>query len=168
MRGKVFRGATVMGSPGVKVFIRVMHMRRGLPLISALQEPHLPALQFHRTARSPACVAWMAWMTSSTTIPSWAGRRYSVKAAPLASQRQVPGGVELAAAAHAHAADTLREHGDLLERLPELALVADDADERLHAFLEVGMDRVRVLVARVLEGYPDGAGRRLRLPRVHP
>src|SRR5437762_2098921 len=35
-----------------------MHMSRGLPLISAEQEPHLPALQFQRTARSLACVAW--------------------------------------------------------------------------------------------------------------
>ena len=27
----------------------------GIPLISAEHEPHLPALQFQRTARSPAC-----------------------------------------------------------------------------------------------------------------
>jgi hypothetical protein len=45
-------------------------MRRGLPLTSALHEPHLPALQFQRTAMSGACVAWMRWMTSSTTMPS--------------------------------------------------------------------------------------------------
>ncbi len=31
-----------------------MHISRGLPLISAEQEPHLPALQFQRTARSVA------------------------------------------------------------------------------------------------------------------
>ena len=37
-----------------KMFIRVMQARRGLPLISMLHEPHLPALQFQRTARSPA------------------------------------------------------------------------------------------------------------------
>ena len=58
MIGNVFIGATVMVSPGVKMSIRVMHMRRGLPLISALHEPHLPALQFQRHARSPAWVAW--------------------------------------------------------------------------------------------------------------
>ena len=29
-----------------------MHISFGLPLISAEHEPHLPALQFHRTARS--------------------------------------------------------------------------------------------------------------------
>ena len=52
-------GDTVMVSSGLKVFMRVMHMRRGLPLISALHEPHLPALQFQRTARSGAWVAWM-------------------------------------------------------------------------------------------------------------
>ena len=50
-----------------------MHISRGLPLISALHEPHLPALQFQRTARSGACVAWMRWMTSSTTMPSSTG-----------------------------------------------------------------------------------------------
>ena len=33
-----------------------MHMSFGLPLISAEHEPHLPALQFQRTARSLACV----------------------------------------------------------------------------------------------------------------
>ena len=38
-------------------FSRVMHIRRGFPLISAEHDPHLPALQFHRTARSLACSA---------------------------------------------------------------------------------------------------------------
>ena len=76
-----------MVSPGVNVSIRVMHMRRGLPLISALHEPHLPALQFHRHARSPAWVAWSVWMTSSTTMPSCEGTRYSTNAPPLASPR---------------------------------------------------------------------------------
>ena len=33
-----------------------MHMSLGMPLISAEQEPHLPALQFQRQARSLACV----------------------------------------------------------------------------------------------------------------
>ena len=37
--------------------MRVMHESRGLPLISMLHEPHLPALQFQRTARSFACCA---------------------------------------------------------------------------------------------------------------
>ena len=32
-----------------------MHISFGLPLISAEHEPHLPALQFQRTARSGAC-----------------------------------------------------------------------------------------------------------------
>ena len=50
--------------------MRVMHISRGLPLTSALHEPHRPALQFQRTARSGAWVAWMRWMTSSTTMPS--------------------------------------------------------------------------------------------------
>ena len=47
-----------------------MHMSFGLPLISAEHEPHLPALQFQRTARSLACSAWIWWIASSTTIPS--------------------------------------------------------------------------------------------------
>ena len=47
-----------------------MHSSRGLPLISALHEPHLPALQFQRTARSPAWVAWRRWIASRTTSPS--------------------------------------------------------------------------------------------------
>ena len=36
-----------------------MHISFGMPLISAEHDPHLPALQFHRTARSGACSAWM-------------------------------------------------------------------------------------------------------------
>ena len=47
-----------------------MQSSRGLPLISALHEPHFPALQFQRTARSPAWVAWIRWSASSTTSPS--------------------------------------------------------------------------------------------------
>src|SRR5678815_5950326 len=43
--GKVFIGATVMGWVVSSELIRVMHMRRGFPFTSALQEPHLPALQ---------------------------------------------------------------------------------------------------------------------------
>ena len=33
-----------------------MHISLGMPLISAEHEPHLPALQFQRQARSLACV----------------------------------------------------------------------------------------------------------------
>ena len=32
------------GSPGGSWFIRVMHISRGMPLISALHEPHRPGL----------------------------------------------------------------------------------------------------------------------------
>jgi hypothetical protein len=77
MTGKVFIGETVIVSPSGNVFIRVMHMSRGCPLISALHDPHLPALQFQRTARSGARRAWTWWMTSSTTIPSSEGTVYS-------------------------------------------------------------------------------------------
>ena len=85
--GKVRMGATVTVSPGGKASIRVMHMRAGRPLISAEHDPHLPALQFHRQARSGAVVAWMRWMTSRTTSPSWAGNWYSAKSPPSSSPR---------------------------------------------------------------------------------
>ena len=60
-----------MVSAGSNVDIRVMHSSRGRPLISAEHDPHLPALQFHRTARSPVCVCCSRWMMSSTTSPSF-------------------------------------------------------------------------------------------------
>ena len=68
--GKARIGVTVIVSVRSKTDIRVMHISRGRPLISALHEPHLPALQFQRTARSGAWVAWRRWMMSSTTSPS--------------------------------------------------------------------------------------------------
>src|SRR3989475_9516374 len=57
-----------------------MHINRGRPLISAEHEPHFPALQFQRTARSGACSAWILWTASRTTIPSPASRPYSCSA----------------------------------------------------------------------------------------
>ena len=71
MTGKVRSGVTVIVWSSVKVLIRVMQSSRGLPLISALHDPHLPALQFHRTARSGVWVAWSRWMMSRTTSPSF-------------------------------------------------------------------------------------------------
>src|SRR5688572_26423147 len=50
--GNAFIGSTVTGLSSGKSFSRVMHMSLGMPLISAEQEPHLPALQFQRHARS--------------------------------------------------------------------------------------------------------------------
>ena len=41
--------------------------------VQAEQDPHLPALQFHRTAMSPACSACTWWTASRTTSPSSAG-----------------------------------------------------------------------------------------------
>jgi hypothetical protein len=66
-------GSMVTGLVRSSSLRRVMHISFGIPLISAEQEPHLPALQFQRTARS---FAWSActWCTaSSTTIPSEIG-----------------------------------------------------------------------------------------------
>ena len=68
--GNVRSGVTVTVSSSPNVDMRVMHISRGRPLISAEHDPHLPALQFHRTARSPAWVACSRWMMSSTTSPS--------------------------------------------------------------------------------------------------
>jgi hypothetical protein len=73
MSGNARIGSTVIGSSRSKSDSRVLHVSRGRPLTSALQEPHLAALQFQRTARSGAAFAWIQWRASSTTIPSSAG-----------------------------------------------------------------------------------------------
>ena len=62
-------GSTLTGFSSGSSLSRVMHMSLGIPFTSAEQEPHLPALQFQRTARSLACSAWIWWMASSTTMP---------------------------------------------------------------------------------------------------
>ena len=54
MLGNARIGSIVMGLSVFSVSMRVMHMSFGMPLISAEQDPHLPALQFHRTAMSGA------------------------------------------------------------------------------------------------------------------
>ena len=59
MCGNAFIGSTVTGWSSGSEFRRVMHISFGMPLISAEQEPHFPALQFQRTARSTACSAWI-------------------------------------------------------------------------------------------------------------
>ena len=69
--GNAFIGSTMIGLVGAADrSMRVMHMSLGMPLISAEHEPHLPALQFQRHARSGACVAWIWWTASRTTMPS--------------------------------------------------------------------------------------------------
>ena len=75
MTGNARSGVTVTTSSSVNVLIRVMHISRGRPLTSALHEPHLPALQFQRTARSGVWVACSRWMTSRTTSPSLTSTR---------------------------------------------------------------------------------------------
>src|SRR5215831_17810186 len=47
-----FIGSMVTGFSSGRSLSRVMHMSLGSPLTSAEQEPHLPALQFQRQARS--------------------------------------------------------------------------------------------------------------------
>jgi hypothetical protein len=78
---------TVIVSDSSKIDIRVMHSSRGRPLISAEHEPHLPALQFHRTARSGVCVACSRWMMSRTTSPSLTSTVKSSSAPPESSPR---------------------------------------------------------------------------------
>src|SRR5580765_222878 len=86
--GKAFIGSMVTGWSSGKSFIRVMHISRGIPLTSAEQEPHLPALQFQRQARSLACSAWILCTASSTTMPSETSVLYSANFPP-ASPRQI-------------------------------------------------------------------------------
>ncbi len=69
MIGKVRSGVIVTGPSGSDES-RAMQASFGRPLISIEQEPHLPALQFHRIARSLAWVACSRCSTSSTTSPS--------------------------------------------------------------------------------------------------
>src|SRR5215207_10640456 len=47
-RGKALIGSMVTGLSAGNSSRRVMHMSFGVPLISAEQDPHLPALQFQR------------------------------------------------------------------------------------------------------------------------
>src|SRR5579872_4854072 len=89
MRGNVWIGSTVTGRLRSSSLVRVMHIRRGRPLISAEHDPHLPALQFQRTAKSFACVAWMRCTTSSTTMPDSTSVVKSLKPPPEASPRQI-------------------------------------------------------------------------------
>src|SRR5213592_4964092 len=57
--GKAFIGSTVTGLSNGSSLNRVIHISFGIPFTSAEHDPHLPALQFHRQARSVACVAWI-------------------------------------------------------------------------------------------------------------
>jgi hypothetical protein len=52
-------GSIVTASVMSIVSSRVMHISFGFPFISAEHDPHLPALQFHRQARSGADSAWI-------------------------------------------------------------------------------------------------------------
>src|SRR4030095_16582355 len=70
IEGNAFMGCNLTGLSIGKSLSLVMHISFGLPLISAEQDPHFPALQFHLTARSFACSAWILCTASNTTIPS--------------------------------------------------------------------------------------------------
>src|SRR5437763_17171914 len=66
-----------------------MHSRVVRPLISALHDPHLPTLQFQRSARSGAWVACSRSITSSTTSPSAPSTSKSTRSPPSVSPRQI-------------------------------------------------------------------------------
>src|SRR5215210_5397518 len=68
--GNAFIGCSKTGLSRLRSLRRVMHMSFGIPFISAEQEPHLPALQFQRTARSFAFSACIWCTASKTIIPS--------------------------------------------------------------------------------------------------
>src|SRR5205823_7675683 len=55
--GNALIGSIVTGLSSGKSLSRDMHISLGMPFTSAEQEPHLPALQFQRQARSFACFA---------------------------------------------------------------------------------------------------------------
>src|SRR5262245_65839387 len=78
----------------------------------------------------------------------------------------MPGGIELPASLHRHAGEALLEDADLLQRLLELALRPDDADERLHTLLQVGVDGVGVLPALASEGREQLGDGRLGLATI--
>src|ERR1700680_3634857 len=80
-------GCTVMGLSRGDASILVVHVSRGRPLTAAEQEPHLPALQFQRSAKSGAWCAWIWWSASSTTIPGEIGTRYVAGCPPSRSPR---------------------------------------------------------------------------------
>src|SRR3979409_675915 len=67
-RGNALIGSTVIGSATFSSLRRVMHIKRGFPLISAEHDPHFPALQFQRTARSLTCSAWLRCMACRQTM----------------------------------------------------------------------------------------------------
>src|SRR6266849_2382195 len=60
-------------------------------------------------------------------------------------ERGVPAWVVRPPAVHSRLSRTVLEDFELLERGLHVGLVATDADEALHALLQLGLDRVRVL-----------------------
>src|SRR5688500_10075334 len=82
-------GSTVTGLSRSRSLNCVMHISFGMPLSSAEQDPHFPALQFQRTARSLALSAWIWCTASSTTIPSVTSVLYSRNSPPEEVDRQM-------------------------------------------------------------------------------
>src|SRR3954449_9390998 len=71
MTGNERSGVTVTVSSSVKVLIRVRHISRGRPLLSAVHEAHLPALQFHPMRRPPAwACCGVAWLAAFEVLPA--------------------------------------------------------------------------------------------------
>ena len=60
-------------------------------MISALHDPHRPALQFQRRARSPAWTACTRWSTSRTTSPSSTVSETPLSAYHVTADPVIPG-----------------------------------------------------------------------------
>src|ERR1700738_1049358 len=67
--GKGFIGGGADGRGRGRSLIRVMHINRGRPLISAEHEPHLPALQFHRQGGARPLVGLARGVAGHDTPP---------------------------------------------------------------------------------------------------
>ncbi len=76
----------------------------------------------------------------------------------LQVERGMPAGIVLAMAVNGGLVGALPELSEVLQRLLHFAFVADDADERLHHFLQLTLDLVGTL--------RTGAGGRAALERL--
>src|SRR5262245_43612457 len=162
-----------MVSSAAKMFMRVMHDSFGLPLISTEQLPHLPALQFQRSARSFACCAWMRWRTSSTTMPGSTSTSKVLKSPPAASPRHTRNVRLLIVGSHFAGLEVLdlgvRDLFELRRRVGSLALLdlhairaLLDDDVVLQPLLALAREVVARVSASALLAHERGAGDDLR------
>src|ERR1700681_3627503 len=65
---------------------------------------------------------------------------------------EVPAGIEQSRTFDAHVLNALLQFLELLQCTKQIFLITEDANQILHGFLQVAMDRVRTLTSLVLEG----------------